>query len=647
MKKILKIIAPIFLTFFLAFGTVQALSVLLPQQGGTGTGTVFTSGSIPVASTNGIYTQDNTNFVYTTAGGLRVGPTTTAISSENKISAIANTNDYHGYICDQINAGTLASCDYILGNDLTPGDNTSYGDLTINSSGNTNAAMTGFAANDVSLFTSGQIKGINIATGGNNPIDFMTNGYLTANKRMRIDGAGLVGIGTGTNAITGKLTLRSDALGATAGADNTGVRLENTTAAAAGAQQVSPGLIFSSSGWGTTAPGAQNVSSRIMLFPIQGTANPTSNLQFQSSINGAAYATLVTFSSAGSISAQASILGGAAGSNAISFGSVGVTNFSSINSNIGPSTASALYQIAGSTAVNLRNAFGGSVSSIALTVGNSYTGSVFGNSAITTAASGTHAWLANVAIKALGTVTSGGATVTNTASLYIDGPGSGGTNNYSVYVASGLTSLQGNLTVVGTTTLATSLTGILSGASGVVSAISTTGSGNVVLATSPTLVTPALGTPSALVGTNITGTGTGFTSGSSNALQSATTTVNTSSATAPSLNQILTATSSTTATWQAVKGVSGYNHGIFTPTTGQTITLTNNQYNIVNPAGALLALTVNLPSTPSNNDVVYIKFTQTVTTVTYANGTVVDGITGPAAGGLVVLTYDSGTTSWY
>jgi hypothetical protein len=39
---------------------------------------------------------------------------------------------------------------------------------------------------------------------------------------------------------------------------------------------------------------------------------------------------------------------------------------------------------------------------------------------------------------------------------------------------------------------------------------SSTGSGNVVLATSPTLVTPALGTPSALVGTNITGTATSF-----------------------------------------------------------------------------------------------------------------------------------------
>lgn len=90
-----------------------------------------------------------------------------------------------------------------------------------------------------------------------------------------------------------------------------------------------------------------------------------------------------------------------------------------------------------------------------------------------------------------------------------------------------------------------------------------------------------------------------------------------------------------------------YQHTIFTPTTGATVSLVNNQYNIINPAGALLAVTLNLPSSPVNNDVVYIKFTQTVSTVTYANGTVVDGITAPSAGGLVVLTYDSGTTSWY
>lgn len=95
------------------------------------------------------------------------------------------------------------------------------------------------------------------------------------------------------------------------------------------------------------------------------------------------------------------------------------------------------------------------------------------------------------------------------------------------------------------------------------------------------------------------------------------------------------------------QGVSNYAHTIFTPTTGGTVTTVVNQYNIINPAGALLALTINLPSTPSNNDVVFLKYTQNITTVTYANGTVVDGITAPTAGGLVVLVYDSGTTSWY
>lgn len=94
-------------------------------------------------------------------------------------------------------------------------------------------------------------------------------------------------------------------------------------------------------------------------------------------------------------------------------------------------------------------------------------------------------------------------------------------------------------------------------------------------------------------------------------------------------------------------GTLTYTHTIFTPTTGSTVSLVNKQYNIINPAGALLALTVNLPSSPVNNDVVYIKFTQTVSTVTYGNGTVVDGITAPTAGGLTILTYDSGTTSWY
>jgi hypothetical protein len=62
----------------------------------------------------------------------------------------------------------------------------------------------------------------------------------------------------------------------------------------------------------------------------------------------------------------------------------------------------------------------------------------------------------------------------------------------------------------------TSLTGLttaLTVAQGGTGTTTSTGSGNVVLSTSPTLVTPALGTPSALVGTNITGTASGLTAG--------------------------------------------------------------------------------------------------------------------------------------
>lgn len=78
-----------------------------------------------------------------------------------------------------------------------------------------------------------------------------------------------------------------------------------------------------------------------------------------------------------------------------------------------------------------------------------------------------------------------------------------------------------------------------------------TGSGALVFATTPTFVTPALGTPASGIMTNVTGTATGLTSGITQALASATTTVNVSSATAPTSGQVLTATGGTAATWQS------------------------------------------------------------------------------------------------
>lgn len=70
--------------------------------------------------------------------------------------------------------------------------------------------------------------------------------------------------------------------------------------------------------------------------------------------------------------------------------------------------------------------------------------------------------------------------------------------------------------------LTTHVSGTLPAANGGTGVTTATGTGSVVLSSSPTLVTPALGTPSALVGTNITGTAAGLSIGGSAASLSAT-----------------------------------------------------------------------------------------------------------------------------
>jgi hypothetical protein len=85
----------------------------------------------------------------------------------------------------------------------------------------------------------------------------------------------------------------------------------------------------------------------------------------------------------------------------------------------------------------------------------------------------------------------------------------------SAAVLNNFVQLDGAQTITGVKTFSTAPTlgTALAVASGGTGSTTSTGSGAVVLATSPTLVTPALGTPSALVGTNITGTAAGLTAG--------------------------------------------------------------------------------------------------------------------------------------
>src|SRR3989337_1926093 len=83
------------------------------------------------------------------------------------------------------------------------------------------------------------------------------------------------------------LTIRRPAIGATS---TEGLVLINPTAAAAGAQQISPRLRWTGHGWKTNATAGDQVVDWIAeLVPVQGAANPQARLDFNYQINGGGY----------------------------------------------------------------------------------------------------------------------------------------------------------------------------------------------------------------------------------------------------------------------------------------------------------------------------------------------------------------------
>jgi hypothetical protein len=173
-----------------------------------------------------------------------------------------------------------------------------------------------------------------------------------------------------------------------------------------------------------------------------------------------------------------------------------------------------------------------STSTGTITAGNNYVAVAILNTTVTEAASGTHNFFANLAIKALG-LADAGATTTNAATLYVEGATTGATitNNYSVWIDDGTVRLDAALELRGIpaktsetnvlyydpTTFRVAYGTITGGGTGTVTSVSVVTangiSGTVATATTTPAITLTLGaiTPTTVNGLTFTAAATGFT----------------------------------------------------------------------------------------------------------------------------------------
>lgn len=84
-----------------------------------------------------------------------------------------------------------------------------------------------------------------------------------------------------------KIHIVTNALGVTQ-ADTSGIIQKNNTAAALGAQQISPSTIWAGNGWSTTSSASMDVRYKAYTLPVQGTTNPTADWILTRSFNGGA-----------------------------------------------------------------------------------------------------------------------------------------------------------------------------------------------------------------------------------------------------------------------------------------------------------------------------------------------------------------------
>jgi hypothetical protein len=170
-----------------SFGAVALAGTLVPANGGTGTSTAFTAGSVVFAGASGVYAQDNASLFFDDTNN-RLGIGTSSPSQKLEVYAAANSLQIESVVRnDQAGSGVAAI-----------GFNVSS-----SAAAETTSTKAGIGLVRSNAYGVGSLCFYNNATSS-------AGNFTTADEKMRIDTSGNVGIGTSSpaykldiNSITG------------------------------------------------------------------------------------------------------------------------------------------------------------------------------------------------------------------------------------------------------------------------------------------------------------------------------------------------------------------------------------------------------------------------------------------------------------
>jgi hypothetical protein len=283
-------------------------------------------------------------------------------------------------------------------------------------------------------------SGVQLSPGGATGLLYAGAAATTTDLQLSVNTANTLSSGTSTR------VLINQSLNQTLTAGSTGLLITRTeTALGSGAHRFIAGQVSGSDRFSILNTGYANFAGL--------TSTLTSGEQLRLAYDGTAYTTF-TVASSGLLSIATNPSNAINLTNGITAG--GTTSNLYIGSNTGSTaTTTSQYLFAGASTINVRLGIRGSTSATPA-ASSSYGSLVVGQNGATIAGSGTHSLYANAVIRPL-TITGGAGTLTNSASLYVEGAATGATNNYSMWVDAGTSRIDGSTVIGGTTPDASAL----------------------------------------------------------------------------------------------------------------------------------------------------------------------------------------------